>query len=185
MASSSRALISMGDKIAVWFTFGQSCMHTFHSTITAFVLLLAAAAPPAWGADSALKPRTFHRKPPPLVLLDRAGKRLSLEEYRGKVVLVNFFGIWCPSCLQEMPSLLFLATALEDQPFMVLAVDVGDSLARLRQVFGEQRKAFAILLDSTRTAARTWRVQGFPTTFVLDPEGRIRYSAEGPTMCIT
>jgi thiol-disulfide isomerase/thioredoxin len=93
--------------------------------------------------------------------------------------LVNFFGTWCPPCLQEMPSLLVLAAAWKDRPFRVLAVDVGDSTARLRQVFGKQREAFTILLDSRQTAARSWGALSFPTSFVVDPEGRIRYSVEG------
>lgn len=155
-------------------------MHTLRSAITASLLLLAAAAATVSGADSPLKPRTSHPAAPSLLLLDLAGTRHSLEEYRGKVVLVNFFGTWCAPCLQEMPSLRLLAAALKDQPFAVLAVDVGDSPARLRQAFGEQNAAFTILLDSTQMAARNWRALAFPTSFVLDPEGRIRYSAEGP-----
>jgi thiol-disulfide isomerase/thioredoxin len=155
-------------------------MHTRHFTVIALLLLLTAALPGASGAESALKPRTAHHTPPPMVLLDLAGRRHSLEAYRGKVVLVNFFGTWCPPCLQEMPSLLLLAEALKDQPFVVLAVAVGDSPARLRQVFGEERAAFTILLDSQQSAARSWRALAFPTSFVLDPEGRIRYSVEGP-----
>ena len=130
-------------------------------------------------ADSDLKPRASHHAPPPLKLLDLAGKPHSLEDFRGKVVVINFFGTWCPPCLQEMPGLLLLAEAWKDSPFTVLAVDVGDRPAKLRQVFGEQRKAFTILLDTGSTASRSWGVQSFPTSFVLDPEGRIRYSAHG------
>ena len=155
-------------------------MHTRRFAIIALLLLLTATLPGVSGAGLALKPRTAHRTPPPLVLLDMAGKRHSLEDYQGKVVLVNFFGTWCPPCLQEMPSLLLLAEALKDQPFVVLAVAVGDSPARLRQVFGEERAAFTILLDSQQSAARSWQALAFPTSFVLDPEGRIRYSVEGP-----
>jgi thiol-disulfide isomerase/thioredoxin len=155
-------------------------MHTFRFAIIALFLFLTITVPVVSGADSVLKPRTSHRTPPPLTLLDLAGRRHSLEEYRGKVVVINFFGTWCPPCLQEMPSLLLMAEALKDQPFAVLAVDVGDSPARLRQVFGEQRAAFTILLDSARLAARSWQAQAFPTSFVLDTEGRIRYSAQGP-----
>ena len=155
-------------------------MHTFRRTVTALLLLMAAAVPWASDADPALKPRSSHRTAPPLELLDLAGKRHALDEYRGKVVLVNFFGTWCPPCLQEMPNLLLLAKALEGRPFAVLAVAVGDSPARLRQVFGEQMAGFTVLLDSTGRAARSWQALAFPTSFVLDPEGRIRYSAEGP-----
>ena len=159
----------------------DSAVQTFRSTLTAFLLLLVAVTVPAVSrADSTLKPHTSHRRPPPLVLLDLEGKRHSLEEYRGKVVVVNFFGTWCPPCLQEMPSLLLLTEALKDQPFAVLAVDVGDSPARLRQVFGERKDAFTILLDSRGTAARSWGALAFPTSFVLDTERRIRYSVEGP-----
>ena len=155
-------------------------MCTLRSAITAFLLLLAVAVPAVSGADSVLKARTTHRTPPPLVLLDLEGKRHSLEEYRGKVVVVNFFGTWCPPCLQEMPSLLVLTAALKNQPFAVLAVDIGDSPASLRQMFGEQKEAFTILLDSTGTVARNWGALAFPTSFVLDTEYHIRYSAEGP-----
>ena len=155
-------------------------MHMRRFAIIALLLLLTATLPGASRGESALKPRTAHRTPPPLVLLDLAGRRHTLEEYRGKVVLVNFFGTWCPPCLQEMPSLLLLAEALKEQPFVVLAVAVGDSPARLRQVFGEERAAFTILLDSRQSAARSWQALAFPTSFVLDTEQRIRYSVEGP-----
>jgi thiol-disulfide isomerase/thioredoxin len=155
-------------------------MHTSRTPLIAALLLLTAMVPGLSGADSALKPRTARHTPPPLVLLDRAGKRHALEDYGGKVVVVNFFGTWCPPCLQEMPSLLLLAEALKDQPFAVLAVDVGDSPARLWQVFGKERAAFTILLDSTQSAVRSWGAKAFPISFVVDPEGRIRYTAEGP-----
>jgi len=155
-------------------------MHIFRSAIMLFLLLVAGTTTGNAGADSALKLRTSHHTPPPpLMLLDLAGKPHSLEDYRGKVVVINFFGTWCPPCLQEMPSLLLLAEAWKDSPFIVLAIDVGDSAAKLRQLFGKHRKAFTILLDSRQTASRSWGVLSFPTSFVLDPEGRIRYSVEG------
>jgi thiol-disulfide isomerase/thioredoxin len=155
-------------------------MRTSRLFVIAFLLLLGVAATGSAGADPGLKPRTSRRTPPPLTLVDLAGRRHSLEEYRGKVVVVNFFGTWCPPCLQEMPGLLLLARAFKDQPFTVLAVSVNDSPARLRQVFGAQQPAFTILLDSAGTAARSWGAMGFPTSYVLDAESRIRYSAEGP-----
>jgi thiol-disulfide isomerase/thioredoxin len=154
-------------------------MHMFRPTTILFLLLLPSTAPGNAVAESALEPRTSHLTPPPLALLDLAGKPHSLEDYRGKVVVVNFFGTWCPPCLQEMPSLLLLAEAWKGSPFTVLAVDVGDSPAKLRRVFGEQREAFTILLDSKQTASRSWGALTFPTSFVLDPEGRIRYSVQG------
>lgn len=154
-------------------------MHIFRSAIMLFLLLMAGTTAGSAGADSALKLRTSHHTPPPLMLLDLAGKPRSLEDYRGKVVVINFFGTWCPPCLQEMPSLLLLAEAWKDSPFIVLAVDAGDSVEKLQQVFGKHRDAFSILLDSRQTVSRSWGVLSFPTSFVLDPEGRIRYSVEG------
>jgi thiol-disulfide isomerase/thioredoxin len=154
-------------------------MQTLCSTITLLLLLLTAVVSDVSRADSVLEPHNAYRTAPPLELLDLAGKRHSLEDYRGKVVLVNFFGTWCPPCLQEMPSLLVLASAWKEHPFTVLAVDVGDPPARLRQLFGEQRPAFTVLLDSRQTAARRWGALTFPTSFVVDPEGRLRYAVEG------
>ena len=63
---------------------------------------------------------------PPMELLDLAGKRHRLFDYRGSVVLINFWATWCPPCIQELPTLERLKDELEGEPFQVLAVNLGE-----------------------------------------------------------
>jgi len=109
------------------------------------------------------------------------GKPHRLEEYRGQVVLVNFWASWCPPCLAEMPSLQRLADQLAAEAFNVLAINVGESAfraAKFLKLTGAVR--LTVLLDETAEVFEAWGGNVYPTSFVLDVTGRIRYVAYGP-----
>jgi thiol-disulfide isomerase/thioredoxin len=118
---------------------------------------------------------------PALKLKGLDGKTHDLAQLRGRVVLVNYWATWCPPCRREMPSMERLTQALRGEPFVVLAVDVGED-AETIETFASQLETeptFPILLDSRSHAMQAWKVAGLPTTFLVDKQGRIVASAIG------
>jgi thiol-disulfide isomerase/thioredoxin len=116
---------------------------------------------------------------PPLALKDLGGKSHTLDDYRGQVVLLNFWATWCPPCLIEMPAMQRLEAAFPDTAFTVLAVNVKESREkawRFQKMLGVN---FSVLLDTTGKAAEDWDVAVYPTSYLIDTTGRIRYMAYG------
>jgi peroxiredoxin len=97
-----------------------------------------------------------------------------LSDYRGRVVLVNFWATWCPPCRAEMPSMQTLYEAYRDRGFVVLAVS-GDSQGRevVGPFVGEYRLSFPVLLDPRQRAQLRYGVGAIPTSFVVDRRGRV------------
>jgi thiol-disulfide isomerase/thioredoxin len=117
---------------------------------------------------------------PPLKLQGLDGHQHSLEDYRGKIVLVNFWASWCIPCLREMPGMQRLAEKFSDRPFEIVAINVAEP-RNVVAASGERMKIdFAILLDPEKVAMNNWAVKVLPTSYLLDTEGRIRYQAVGP-----
>ena len=113
---------------------------------------------------------------PPLVLQDLHGRSHSLaDDYRGKVVLVNFWATWCEPCLAEMPSIERLRQSLADRPFAVLAVNLGEPLGRIERFLEKVPLGFPTLLDRNTAAAKAWRARVVPASYLVGRDGRIRY----------
>lgn len=131
-----------------------------------------------------LKPLTPRDAPSALALKDLDGKPHTLADYKGRVVLVNFWATWCPPCRAEMPSMQRLKEAMKDKPFTILAVDMAESEAEVRQFLKDMKDAkldFTLLMDKDGKALKEWKVFVFPTSYVLDAEGKLRYSLLGST----
>ena len=116
---------------------------------------------------------------PPLQLRDLGDKEHALTDYRGQVVLVNFWASWCSPCLIEMPSMQRLKRSLAGRPFTILAVNVRESRETAWRVRNKLGVDFTTLLDNSGVATSDWEVQIYPTSFLVDPEGRVRYIAHG------
>jgi thiol-disulfide isomerase/thioredoxin len=116
---------------------------------------------------------------PALRLQDLDGRLHALEDYRGKVVLVNFWATWCEPCRDEMPSIERLRASLAGRPFAVLAVNLAEPESRVRGFLNQVSLAFPVLLDRDRTASRAWKARYLPSTFIVGPDGRVRYSYFG------
>jgi thiol-disulfide isomerase/thioredoxin len=144
------------------------------------ILSLALMASLATAAAGELLPYEEQSEPPALNLPDLGGRQHDLASYRGQVVLVNFWASWCPPCLAEMPSMQRLATALKDKPFRLLAVNVKESRSKAWKFMKLLKVNFTALLDSRGEAAEAWNVQIYPTSYLIDAEGRVRYVAYGP-----
>ncbi|MGK0674396.1 MAG: TlpA disulfide reductase family protein [Halothiobacillaceae bacterium] len=117
--------------------------------------------------------------PPALALPGLDGAGHDLAALRGKVVLVNFWASWCPPCVHEMPSMQQLWQDLHGQGLEILAVNLGEKEPTVRDFVARHRLGFSILLDPARMAAKAWQVYAYPTSFLIDRQGRIRLAVAG------
>jgi len=102
------------------------------------------------------------------------GKKASLTDYRGKVVLLNIWATWCAPCVAEMPSMEKLYQELKDEGFEILAVSVDESGAEAVSPFMEKHKlGFPVLLDTKGDIKSLYQTTGIPESFIVDKDGMI------------
>jgi len=120
-------------------------------------------------------------EPENFTLQDMDGESHALHDYRGKVVLINFWGTWCPPCIREMPSLERLYQNLRDKPFIVLAVNQWEDQDHVFAFMGQLDvfPTFPVLFDPDSRVSEAFGVKGLPTSYVLDKQGRVIYRAQG------
>ena len=117
---------------------------------------------------------------PAVSFVDLAGNPASLSEFNGKVVLVNLWATWCEPCLREMPSLERLQSRLGDKIVVVaISEDRGGSKTVEPFVGKLGLKSVKIYLDPKSAVERAFKVQGLPTSFLIDREGRVLGRVEG------
>ncbi len=126
-----------------------------------------------------LKPYTGNQTPPPLILKDLQGKTYNLNDYKGKIVLVQFWATYCGPCRHEMPTMNKMMEKMGAARFKILAVNMGESKADVEKFVSEVKPKFTILLDKSGKSITGWRVFAVPSNFIIDPQGKIRYTLFG------
>ena len=101
------------------------------------------------------------------------GKSISLSEYRGRWVLLNFWATWCAPCLEEIPSLDSLVEKIPEQSLVVLAVSSGEQKTVVAEYLKKSPHRFTVLLDTDQGASKKYGVRALPTTYLVDPQGRV------------
>ncbi len=130
-------------------------------------------------AGHELAPLEGNAPAPVFTLPDLQDQPHALEDYHGKVVLVNFWASWCPSCIYEMPDLKRLKQTLGNEPFEILAINVGEPKFKVWKFVRLVNFDLPVLLDAGKDLFQAWDLTVLPTTFVLDRNGRPRYQVQG------
>ncbi len=125
--------------------------------------------------DIKLKAYKANPKPPSLDLLDVFGKRYIKNNYKNKVTVVNFWATWCPPCVQEIPSLNNLRQIMAKEKFELISVNYAEDKAAILNFMKKVNVDFPVLLDPSGKEASKWNVLVFPSTFVIAPDGKIKY----------
>jgi thiol-disulfide isomerase/thioredoxin len=110
---------------------------------------------------------------PALALQELGGGLVRLQDYRGRVVLLNFWATWCAPCREEMPALQALAHDLDRQGLVLLAVNYQEGAEAVRQFARETGFALPVLLDTDGALTRQYRVTALPTSVLIDRRGAL------------
>jgi len=116
---------------------------------------------------------------PDFTLKSLDGANLRLEEYRGQVVLINFWASWCGPCRQEMPLLDRLHHRYEDTGFAVLGINVEGLAAPAQEIVDSTSVTFPIVIDDGQKVSEMYNLEAMPSTFVVDRDGVVRYIHRG------
>lgn len=119
------------------------------------------------------------KRVPAIVGSDLQGTSRALSELRGKAVLINFWASWCEPCITEMPSLQTLAERHGSDKLVVLAVNFKEASPTVERFVQRNSLTLPVLLDTQGNMARAWGVSIFPTTVLVNPQGRIKGVVRG------
>ncbi len=112
-------------------------------------------------------------------LVDLDGKQQSLSQYRGKVVLVNFWATWCKPCTTEMPAMQATYDKLREKGFVVLAVNELEDEAKVREHIKQHGHTFPVLMDRDNKVANQFGVFGLPVSVFIDEKGVVQEYIKG------
>jgi peroxiredoxin len=149
----------------------------------AWVLVLFTERP-AWAKDPLFRAMEvahvgWETPAPEFSLATPEGKTTTLTQLQGRVVFLNFWATWCPPCRVEMPAMERLHKEFKDRGLAMVAVDIGESSKQVARFMKEFRLSFSALLDVDSAVSSRYRVQGIPTTFLIDRGGRVVGVARG------
>lgn len=116
---------------------------------------------------------------PDFTLKSNQGENLRLEDYRGQVVMLNFWASWCGPCRTEMPLMDDIYQEYKDLGFTVLAVNVDEDSTDAKRFLDAVPVSYPILYDNTSTVTAAYGVDAMPTTVMIDRDGNARFVHRG------
>lgn len=119
-------------------------------------------------------------KAPNFALTTLEGETVQLSDYRGKAVLLNFWGTWCEPCRTEMPALQIAYNEYKKQGFEVLAVNIAETDVAVSSFVQQYQLNFPVLMDRNREVTELYDIVPIPSSFFIDKEGNISKIVEGP-----
>ena len=141
------------------------------------VAVLGKTDSPVWGM--AMRPPVVGMPAPGFSLPDLDGRPQSLSQYKGKIVLLNFWATWCKPCTTEMPAMQACYDKLRDDGFVVLAIDELEDDQKVREHIRAHGHTFPVLLDRDNRVANQYGVFGLPVSVFVDETGLIQEYVKG------
>lgn len=145
--------------------------------LTTTLICLGIGLSSSWGMAS--RPPLIGSPAPEFQLTSLAGEKHSLDQYRGQVVLLNFWATWCKPCTKEMPAMQATYDALREQGFIVLAINELEDVQKVREHIDEQQHTFHVLLDPDNHVANQYGVVGLPVSIYIDKTGHVKKIVKG------
>jgi len=148
--------------------------HGLYTAVLAASLLLAACSSPTGSGSPRVKPEAARKPAPNFSLKDADGRTVQLSDYRGKVVLLNFWATWCDPCRYEIPWFIEFERQHKGQGFAVVGVSMDeDGWQAVKPFISELGINYRILLGDDKVSQLFGGVDALPTSFVIDRDGRI------------
>ncbi|HVC02771.1 MAG TPA: TlpA disulfide reductase family protein [Steroidobacteraceae bacterium] len=116
---------------------------------------------------------------PPFTLSTPGGRQDSLSQFKGQVVMLNFWATWCGPCQQEMPLLDQIYKQYAPAGFTLLGINVDTNEAKVKALLAHKPVSFTVLLDPHNSVAGKYHVEEMPSTIIIDRQGNIRYVHRG------
>ncbi|TPW12820.1 MAG: thiol-disulfide isomerase-like protein [Halothiobacillaceae bacterium] len=116
---------------------------------------------------------------PDFTLKSNSGANLKLSEYRGEVVMINFWASWCGPCRQEMPLLDKLYQQYKELGFVLLGVNVEEDSSKAKELLQDVTVSFPILFDEKNSVSTQYKLVAMPSTVLVDRDGNMRYFHAG------
>jgi thiol-disulfide isomerase/thioredoxin len=149
---------------------------------TRIPLMIAAAAMtmlPGMGSTTPAAVLAMGAAAPGFQLDSLAGKAVNLNDFRGKVVLLNFWASWCGPCRKEMPILEQLHKQYQSKGVTLVGVNVEPDSADAMKMLKSVPVSFPILFDRSSAVSKLYQVEGMPNTVILDRKGKVRFIHRG------
>jgi len=113
------------------------------------------------------------------------GQKVRLSDFKGKVVLLDFWATWCGPCRIQIKNLKELKSMVNEDKVVIISIDVGESKSTVQQFISKEEVDWLVLLDTKGFTAKAYRVRAIPTVFIVDAEGNLRKKYVGVTSAET
>ena len=154
-------------------------MNTKKPSVKRAGTLIAGLALSIFAASSLASSNMAGQPAPDFALKSSTGDNMRLSEFRGDVVMINFWATWCGPCRQEMPLLDELYQRYNRVGFNLLGVNIDDDSNRAMAMISELGVEFPVLFDAQKEVSKMYDVDAMPVTVLVDREGNIRYVHQG------